>query len=61
MDCEAKGDQAKEGELACDFTQQFEDLMASIYSIIHDTTYAMESLSRSKWRSRFDKINEVFT
>ena len=60
MDCEAKGDQTKEEELASDFTQWLEDLMASLYSIIHNTTYAMEILSRSKWRSRFDKINEVF-
>ena len=59
MDCEAEGDQTKEGELACDFTQRFGDLMASLYSIIHNTTHAMGSLPRSKRRSRLDKINEV--
>ena len=59
MDCEAEGDQTKEGELACDFTQRFGDLMASLYSIIHNTTYAMGSLPRSKRRFRLDKINEV--
>ena len=59
MDCEAKGDQTKEEELASDFTQWLEYLMASLYSIIHNTTYAMGSLPRSKRRSRLDKINEV--
>ena len=59
MDCEAERDQTKEGELACDFTQWFGDLMASLYSIIHNTTYVMGSLPRSKWRSRLDKINKV--
>ena len=59
MDCDAEGYQMKEGELACDFTQPFEDLMASVYSIIHNRTYAMEILPRSKRRSRLDKIQEV--
>ena len=59
MDCDAKGYQTKEGELACDLTQPFQDLMASLYSILHNRTYGIEILPRSKWRSRLDKIQEV--